>query len=108
MAVTDNGVERQSDDAYLTVMPNSNPHVTGDFSKNESLSTLMAKVERANRISNQLTRGTGFITTSHVNGLYASTVINRPRVPFNAQYYQLRPIIRGRTVTPTREAETVY
>lgn len=86
--------DNKLDDSYLTVQPINNPNLTVSMNKSWSLDKQMARAERINRISNNMTRLSDF---SQVN---SSSVLTRvssqtpQMVPYVPNYYRMRPVIK--------------
>ncbi len=79
-------------DDYRTVQPIDNPNLTGMMHKGWSLDDQLARSERINRISQQLTSGLPFDYYYQGNALNVSTRTSQPR-PFVEGYYRIWPVI---------------
>ncbi|MFZ5980122.1 MAG: anti-sigma factor family protein [Candidatus Zixiibacteriota bacterium] len=99
LAVTDESL----DNSYLTVQPTNNPNLEVDLNK------LLAKVERSDRIYQEMARQDGFGALQPLD-----TWVNvnaSSRAPFVNSYYRIKPVIRIynlNAATPTGGYEKVY
>ncbi len=97
-------------DSYLTAQPLNNPNLTGTLHKGWTLDGELARSERINRISNQLTYSSPF----SLAGSRANTSVTTRSFgsgPYVNGFYRIRPVIRvfhsPRSVTD-KEEETIY
>ena len=97
-------------DSYLTAQPLNNPNLTGTLHKGWTLDGQLARSERINRISNQLTYRSPF----SLAGSRTSTSVTTSTYglgPYVSGFYRIRPVIRvfhaPRSVTD-KEEETIY
>jgi hypothetical protein len=87
------GGSRSIDDSYLTAQPLNNPNLTGTLNKGWSLDAQLARSERINRISNQLTFNSPF-SLSGGNSNVNVTTRSFGSGPFVSGFYRIRPVIR--------------
>ena len=97
-------------DSYLTAQPLNNPNLTGTLHKGWTLDGQLARSERINRISNQLTYSSPFsLAGSKTNT--SVTIRSYGLGPYVSGFYRIRPVIRvfhsPRSVTD-KEEETIY
>jgi len=83
----------QLDDAYLTAQPENNPNLSGMLHKDWNLDHQMARQDRINRISRQLTSDFPFNYYNQGNAVNVSarSLSTAPYVDGN---YRFRPVIR--------------
>ena len=104
---------RTSDDAlYLTVQPTNNPNMAVNMNKDWSLSEQMARAERINRITSQITPVGSF---GSANYRYRTTGTNvsarRPTAPYVDNFYRVRTVVRVYQSTVSsqpREEKSTY
>lgn len=103
-----NGV--QLDDSYLTVQPENNPHMSVMLHKGWTLGDQLARQERLDRISQQLTFDFPFNYYNQGNAVNVSTR-SASQVPFNEGFYRVRPVIRvyeSADPNTSKEPEVTY
>ncbi len=103
-----NGV--QLDDSYLTAQPENNPHMSATLHKGWTLGDQLARQERIDRISQQLTFDFPFNYYSQGNAVNVSTR-SASQVPFNEGFYRVRPVIRvyeSANPNASKEPEVTY
>ncbi len=81
-------------DDYMTVQPVHNPNMTVALKDDWSLENQMAKTERINRISNTVIPASSFALPHNAGGLTTLTSSGNRPVPFVANYYRVRPVVR--------------
>jgi hypothetical protein len=96
------------DDSYLTAQPANNPNMIPGFGGEVSLPQLMAKVDRADEISNFLTGSRDFGGVSRTGGLSWTAMRTRVRTPFNDYHYTVRPVIRVTAPVTSKEENGAY
>jgi hypothetical protein len=84
--------EVQLDDAYLTAQPVNNPNLTSTLRQGWTLDDQLARSDRINRISQQLTFAFPFDCYYQGNAVNVSTRSSRP-VPYVDGFYRIRPVI---------------
>ncbi len=77
------------DNSYMTVQPTDNPNMN----KNWSLDNHLARVERGNRISRNMTKAGSFSRRQNMS-LTSVSSQGRTYVPYVTTYHQIRPVIR--------------
>jgi len=100
----------QLDDSYLTVQPINNPNMTGTLRQGWTLSEQLARSDRMNRISRQLTSALPFDNYYQGNAVNVSSSTLQP-VPYVAGYYRIVPVIRvfePANSNASKEAEVTY
>ena len=98
------------DNSYLTVQPTDNPNMTVNMNKNWSLGNQLARTERINTISNNMTKVGSF------SGAQQATMTNirakeKMTAPYISTYYNVRPVIRVYYIpknTPVKEDSREY
>ena len=101
---------QSADDSYLTAQPLNNPNLTGTLHQGWTLDGQLARSERINRISKQLTYSSPFsMFGSRTNT--SVTTRSYGLGPYVSGFYRIRPVIRvfhsPRSVTD-KEEETIY
>ncbi len=100
----------QLDDSYLTVQPDNNPHVSAMLHKGWTLGDQLARQDRIDRISQQLTFDFPFNFYNQGSAVNVSTrSVNQ--VPFNEGFYRVRPVIRvyeSANPNTNKEPEVTY
>jgi len=108
IASGDNG---QLDNSYLTAQPVNNPNLTSMLHKGWTLGDQLARSERINLISHQLTFDFPFDTYNQGNAVNVSTSSSMP-VPYVDGFYRVRPVIRvfesANPTTANKEARQTY
>ena len=80
------------DDAYLTVQPTANPHMTINMEKNWSLDRQFARAERIRKISNSIIPAGSF--GSQGAQLTSSNSLTGQPIPYLLNQYRMRPVLR--------------
>lgn len=83
----------QLDDSYLTAQPANNPHMSAMLHKGWTLGDQLARQDRINRISQQLTYDFPFNYYNQGNAVNVSTH-SASQVPYVDGFYRVRPVIR--------------
>lgn len=96
------------DDSYLTVQPDHNPNIVCGFGQRVSLPELMAKVDRADEISNFLTSGRGFGEVDRTGGANWNASQARTPLPYNRYHYTVRQVYRVTAPVTSKEGNGVY
>lgn len=98
------------DDSYLYASSDKNPNLGRQALEGRSLSSLMARVDQADRISNRMTSGAQFVTNSQLaSGRIWSGNARRSPIPFSIQYYRVIPILKVKPLAPRTDGEeTIY
>ncbi len=98
------------DDSYLTAQPLNNPNLTGTLHKDWSLDAQLARSERINRMSDQLTFNSPFSLTGSNSNVNVTTR-SFGSGPFVSGFYRVRPVIRvfhsPRSIT-VKEEKAIY
>lgn len=100
----------QLDDSYLTVQPVNNPNMMGTLRQGWTLSEQLARADRMNRISKQLTSGFSFDNYYQGNATNVSTRTLQP-LPYVNGHYRIVPVIRvfePANPNATKEVEVTY
>ncbi len=98
------------DDSYLTAQPVNNPNVSGLLHKGWTLGEQLARQDRINRISQQLTFDFPFSYYNQGNAVNVSTSASSA-VPFVDGFYRVRPVFRvfeSANPNASKEAEVTY
>jgi len=96
------------DNSYLTVQPDNNPNIGRGFGQQVSLPQLMAKVDRADEISNFLTGSRGFGAGSRTGEANWQANQSRSQTPYNCYHYTVRPVYRVTAPVTSKEGNGVY
>jgi hypothetical protein len=100
----------QLDDAYLTAQPVNNPNLSGMLHKGWTLGDQMARQDRINRISRQLTFDFPFNYYNQGNAVSVSARTLSP-TPFVDGFYRIQPVIRvfeSANPNTSKEQEETY
>lgn len=98
------------DDSYLTAQPVNNPNMTGTLKLDWTLDEQLARSDRMDRISRQLTFDSPFNYFNQGNALNVSTSSSQS-TPFVDGYYRVRPVItvfEPAAPNINKEAEATY
>lgn len=93
------------DDSYLYVSSANNPNLNRQLS-GRTLSALVERVDRADRISRQMASGAQYVTNNRLSGTHQwnSRTRNCP-IPFSIQFFRVRPILKVKPVVPQVQGE---
>ena len=94
------------DDSYLYASSDKNPNLGRQALQGRSLSSLMARVDRANKISNWMTSGAQYVTNNQLASHQTwSGNARRSPIPFSIQFYLVRPILKTKPLAPRTDGE---
>ncbi len=96
------------DDSYLTAQPDHNPNMIRGFGPQVSLQGLMAKVDRADEISNFLTGSRDFGGVNQPGAALWSTSGAHAQTPYNNSFFRVRQVIRVTAPASNKEENGVY
>ena len=100
----------QLDDSYLTAQPVNNPYLSGMLHKDWTLGDQLARQDRINRISRQLTFDFPFNYYYQGNAVNVSTRALSP-APYVDGFYRFQPVIRvfeSANPNTSKEPEVTY
>jgi len=93
------------DNSYLYVSSAANPNLNRPIS-GRTLSTLVERVDRADRISRQIARGAQYVTNNQLAAANQSNGRMRPcPIPFSIQFFRVRPILKVQPTVPQIQGE---
>jgi anti-sigma factor RsiW len=101
-------VASASGDRHLSVQPTDNPNMSATFSQPISLQNLIARVDRADEISNLLTRSNIFGGHNGVPAVTAAAAHDSRPLPFNTTFFRVRPILKVSQPVTGRQEEEIY
>lgn len=98
------------DDSYLYASAVNNPNFGLKTGVVRSLSDLLARVDRADKISNSMTSGARYVTNNRLASHQTwSSNVRRCPIPFSIQFYRVRPILKVKPMVPRAQGEeTIY
>lgn len=98
------------DDSYLFASSENNPNLGRKADMGRSLSNLMARVDRADKISFSMTSGARHVTNNRLASHQTwSGNTRRCPIPFSIQFYRVRPILKVKPIVPRAQGEeTIY
>lgn len=78
------------DDSYLTVQPTDNPNMTMRMNKDWSFEQILARTERINQISQNMTPVGSFSSS----GIHLTGTKRNIQAPYDVNYFRYRPVIK--------------
>lgn len=78
------------DDSYLTVQPNNNPNMTIQMNKDWSFEQVLARAERINQITRNMTPAGSFSSSR----TQLTSLKRNVQAPYDINYFRYRPVIR--------------
>jgi hypothetical protein len=102
--------DKQTDDSYRTVQPTNNPNLASMMHKGWTLNGAIARSDRINRISQQLTLDLPFDYYGQSNAVNVANRSVRP-TPYLEGFYRIHPVIvifESAKSNSAKEAEVKY
>jgi hypothetical protein len=95
------------DDSYLTVQPTNNPNMTIKIDKDWSFEQILARTERINQISKNMTPVGSFSSS----GAQLTGIKRNIQAPYDINYFRYRPVIKfygSPQTNPVKEGSGEY
>ncbi|UCG60568.1 MAG: zf-HC2 domain-containing protein [Candidatus Zixiibacteriota bacterium] len=81
-------------DDYRTVQPTANPNMTAKLDHSWSLNDQLARLDRVSNISDRITQMSGYDWDVYSSGMKLTASYAGQRVPYVADYFRVRPVVR--------------
>jgi hypothetical protein len=89
------GMANIGTDNYRTVQPKDNPNLRAqNFNRNWSVDRVLARLERVNNFTRNLSRGNTFGDVHMASAVSPASMRSDQPLPYGTVYYRLQPVIR--------------